>query len=75
MDGQRPTLAQIRKWPASVNVEDAARALGISRASLYIAIAEDRSPVEVIIVGRRKKVLTDSLVSVLTSTAPRAEVA
>ena len=25
MDGQRPTLAQIRRWPASVNVEDAAQ--------------------------------------------------
>lgn len=73
MDGQRPTLAQIRKWPASVNVETAALALGISRASLYTAIAEDRSPVEVIIVGRRKKILTHSLVSVLTGTGLHAE--
>ncbi len=73
MDGQRPTLAQIRRWPASVNVEDAARALGISRASLYTAIAEDRSPVEVIVVGRRKKVLTHSLIAVLTGTEQRAE--
>ena len=73
MDGQRPTLAQIRRWPASVNVEDAARALGISRASLYTAIAEDRSPVEVIIVGRRKKVLTHSLIAVLTGTGTEAK--
>lgn len=73
MRQQRPTLAQIRKWPASVNVADGARALGVSRASLYAAIADSTCPVEVITVGRRKKILTHSLISVLEGTGTRAK--
>ena len=65
MNGKRPTLAQIRKWPAAVNVTEAAAALGVSRASLYNAIAEDRCPVRTILVGHRRKILTHSLLEVL----------
>jgi hypothetical protein len=61
----RPTLNQIRRWPPTVNVEVAAQALGVSRASLYSAIAAGTCPVEVIVVGRRYKVLTTSLLHVL----------
>ena len=61
----RPTLDQIRKWPATVDVETAALALGVGRATLYDAIREDTAPVRVITVGKRLKVLTASLVAVL----------
>jgi K+-transporting ATPase c subunit len=59
------TLAQVRKWPAVVDVSQAATALGISRSSLYAAIAEGAAPVQVIRVRRRQKVLTSSLVELL----------
>lgn len=75
MQTQRPTLAQIRKWPASVNVADGARALGVSRAALYAAIADGACPVEVITVGKRKKILTHSLIEVLEGRGDRAGVA
>jgi hypothetical protein len=59
------TLAQVRRWPPTVNVSDAARALGVSRSGLYVAIGEGTCPVETITVGRRVKVLTHSLIAVL----------
>lgn len=59
------TLAQIRKWPPTCNIEDAARALGVSRSSLYMAVREGVAPVTVITVRRRQKVLTSSLVDLL----------
>ena len=65
MRNRRPTLEQIRRWPAAVNVEDAALALGISRSGLYVAVREGTCPVETITVGKRKKVLTHSLIAVL----------
>jgi len=65
MTQQRPTLAQVRRWPPTTNVEDAALALGVSRATLYNAIAVGISPVETITVSHRLKVLTASLVRVL----------
>ena len=45
----------------------------MSRASLYAAIADGTCPVEVITVGRRKKILTHSLISVLEGTGTRAK--
>ncbi len=63
--GKSLTLADVRRWPPAVNVEQAALALGVSRASLYQAIAEDRCPVATITVGHRRKILTHSLISVL----------
>lgn len=62
----RPTLAQIRRdWPPTVDVTRAALALGVGRATLYDALARGERPVQVITVGRRMKVLTDSLIDVL----------
>jgi hypothetical protein len=62
---RRPTLAQVRRWPPTVNVETAASALGVSRAGLYEAIRDGMAPVEVITVSHRMKVLTASLLRVL----------
>jgi hypothetical protein len=61
----RPTLAEVRGWPGTVNVEDAALALGVSRATLYAALARGDRPVQIIQVGHRTKVLTSSLIAVL----------
>lgn len=68
----RPTIGQVRRWPATVNVEQGALALGVSRSALYQSIADGACPVETIMVGRRVKVLTHSLISVLEGTPSKA---
>ena len=60
-----PTLAQIRKWPATVDVSQAAQALGCSRSTAYAAIADGSFPAKTISVSRRLRVLTASLVRLL----------
>ena len=65
----RPTLAQVRRWAATTNVEQRAQALGVSRSALYQSIAEGPCPVQTIMVGKRIKILTNSLVSVLEGKA------
>ncbi|WP_344876167.1 helix-turn-helix domain-containing protein [Allokutzneria multivorans] len=62
---RRPTLDEIRQWPATVNVQRAAEALGVSRAHLYDAINQNRCPATVIFVGTRRRVVTDSLLALL----------
>jgi hypothetical protein len=69
---KRPTLAQVRRWAATCNVEDAALALGVSRSTLYEAIADGTSPVQTVMVGQRIKVLTHSLIAVLEGEAAGA---
>ena len=59
------TLAQIRRWPPTVPVEDAARALGTSRSTAYEAISSGTFPVQTIRVSRRIRVLTADLLRVL----------
>lgn len=65
MTARRPTLAQVRKWPATVPVTDGALALGFARSSLYEAIRRGESPVKTIAVQRRIMVLTADLIRVL----------
>lgn len=62
-------LAEVRRWPAAVRVEDGARALDISRASAYQAIADGTFPAKTIRVNRTLRVLTESLVEVLEGSA------
>jgi Helix-turn-helix domain len=64
------SLAQIRRWPPTVAVEDAARALGVSRSTAYEAISSGTFPATVITVSRRKRVLTASLIAVLEGGRP-----
>lgn len=59
------TLAEVRQWPSTVSVEKAARALGVSRAVAYVAIAEGTFPARTIRVSRRLRVLTSDLIRVL----------
>jgi predicted DNA-binding transcriptional regulator AlpA len=68
-----PTLDEIRRWPATVSVEQAAAALGISRAHAYDAIRASTFPARALSVGRRIRVTTSSILAVLD--ADRTEVA
>jgi hypothetical protein len=60
-----PTLREIRRWPATVEVGRAAVALGIGRSTLYEAIRCGECPVQVISVRRRHQVITASLIKLL----------
>lgn len=62
---EKISISAIRRWPPTCNVADAASALGVSRATLYAALARGERPVRVITVSRRMKVITASLVEVL----------
>jgi hypothetical protein len=66
------TLAQIKRWPPTVRVEDGARALGCSRSTAYAAIAAGEFPVATIRINRRLRVLTADLLRVLEGGRPAA---
>ena len=66
MQSARPTLAHIKlNWPPTVDVKQAALALGVSRSSLYEAIRSGQCPVKTIKVNHRIVVLTADLIRVL----------
>ncbi|MFD6421740.1 DNA-binding protein [Streptomyces sp. NPDC060198] len=60
-----PTLAEIRAWPATVAVADAAYALGVSKSYLYDLVNRDEAPVRTLPFGGRRRVITASLVHLL----------
>jgi excisionase family DNA binding protein len=59
------TMEQIRQLPATVDVETAARALGVSRSTAYEWIKAGQFPGRVITVRRRHRVITASLLTML----------
>lgn len=61
-----PTLAEVRKWPATVSVADAARALGVSPSHLHTLMRNGASPVEFLPFGKTRRVITADLVAVLS---------
>ncbi|WP_381562900.1 helix-turn-helix transcriptional regulator [Streptomyces eurythermus] len=63
--GTQPTLAEVRKWPATVSVPRAALALGCSRSQLYELIKRGEAPVKTLSFGSRHVVITAHLVAVL----------
>jgi hypothetical protein len=65
MSVRRLTLAEVRKLPATVDVETAAAALGVSRRTAYEAIRAGTFPVQVIEVSHRKTVITATLIALL----------
>jgi predicted DNA-binding transcriptional regulator AlpA len=71
MSGRAVTLSEVRRWPAAVDVTQAAQALGISRSTAYQAISCGTFPAAVITVSRRKRVLTASLIAVLEGSGDR----
>jgi hypothetical protein len=62
----RPTLADVRKWPATVTVPVAATAMGCSKSHLYELIKSGASPVKTIPFGTRHVVITADLLRVLS---------
>jgi predicted DNA-binding transcriptional regulator AlpA len=63
------TIARLQAWPAAVNVPPVAEELGVSRATLYAAIARGDAPIRTIRVAGRIKVLTQSLIDLLEADA------
>ncbi|WP_410662126.1 AlpA family phage regulatory protein [Amycolatopsis sp. lyj-84] len=64
-----PTLAEVRRWPASVGVPTAATAFGISRSQAYALIKHEEFPAKVLRVGHRLRVVTASIIQVLSEGA------
>lgn len=62
---EQPTLEEIRTWPATVSVARAAAAMGVSKSHLGELIRKDKSPVKVVPLGARRRVVTASLLSLL----------
>ena len=60
-----PTLAQVRKWPATVSIAEASEALGYSTAWGYELAAAGEFPCQVLTVKNRKRVITASLLELL----------
>jgi hypothetical protein len=61
-----PTLEDIRTWPATVSVPDAAKAMGISKSYLHALIRNGESPVRTLPCGpNRHRVITASLLRLL----------
>ena len=66
---EAPTLAEIRTWSATVDVRLAAKALGISKSTLYDLIRRGEAPVRVLSFGARHRVVTSSIIRLLTEEA------
>ena len=64
---ERPTLDEVRRWPATVSVEQSALALGCSRSSAYDAIKTGTFPARTIRVGSRIVVATASILALLNA--------
>ncbi|MCY0962795.1 DNA-binding protein [Streptomyces sp. H27-H5] len=62
---KRPTLADIRSWPATVSIPKAAEALGCSRSHLHERVKSGDSPVKTIPFGSRYVVITADLIRLL----------
>ncbi|MFJ2737660.1 MULTISPECIES: helix-turn-helix transcriptional regulator [unclassified Streptomyces] len=60
-----PTLNEIRGWPATVGVPEAARAIGVSKSHLYELVKRGEAPVTVLSFGARHRVVTASLLRLL----------
>ncbi|MFI6767269.1 DNA-binding protein [Streptomyces sp. NPDC050355] len=62
----QPTLADIRRWPATVPIPQAAAAIGCSPSHLRERIKRGESPVKTIPLGTRYVVITADLVRLLS---------
>ncbi len=64
----RPTLAEVRQWPATCSVRQASLAIGCSPTHLAALIRRGESPVKTIPLGTSKRqiIITASLVRLLS---------
>lgn len=60
------TIDEIRKWPATVDVRKASHAIGISGSHGYALAKRNEFPCRVIRAGNRTRVVTASLLQLLT---------
>lgn len=60
-----PTIDDIRQWPATVDVPTAGQAFGIGRTHAYDLARRGEFPVRVVKVGRRHRVITSELLTLL----------
>lgn len=67
-----PTLDDIKRWPATVDVVQAGRAVGLGRNGAYEAVRQGRFPVRVLKIGSRMRVVTAELVALLDASADPA---
>lgn len=72
--GDRPTLEQIRRWPATVDIPTAGWAFGVSRSHAYELVARGEFPARVIRLGGRRCVVTASIVRKLSDEETEAPV-
>lgn len=70
-----PTIADIRAWPATVDVATASAAIGISRSYGYELAKRGEFPVRSLTVGGKTRVLTSDLMRVLGITPESSEAA
>lgn len=68
----QPTLAEVRKWPATVSVALAATAIGCSKSHLHDRIKRGDCPVKTIPLGARHVVITADLVRLLSGEVQEA---
>ncbi|MGW2115353.1 helix-turn-helix domain-containing protein [Streptomyces zhihengii] len=75
-EGHECTPAHIRAtWSGTASVEDAARALGLSRSKSYDLVRRGEFPCRVLRIGRASRIVTASLLRVLDSGHPEYNVA
>ena len=61
-----PTLAEIRQWPATVDIPMANTALGLSRAHGYALAQRGEYPARILKLGGRYRVVTASIIRLLS---------
>lgn len=66
MSKTQPTLADVRKWPATVSLPRAASALGCSPRHLQERVRRGDSPVKTLPFGNRNVVITADLIRLLS---------
>lgn len=66
MSKTQPTLADVRKWPATVSLPKAASALGCSARHLQERVKRGDSPVKTLPFGNRNVVITADLIRLLS---------
>lgn len=65
--GERPTLAEIKNWPAAVGVAQASSAYGFSRSHGFELARRGAFPARVIKAGQRYVVVTADIVQQLSA--------
>lgn len=67
LTAERPTLEQVRQWPATVGIPKASAALGISRSHGYELASAGEFPARLIRAGGRVVVITADLIKLLSA--------